>query len=123
MNANYNESSIAGTKWRRSFRVQIDNPYQGTPRVFFHEEDCISLVNNEVIKIGAGGVAVEFDAAAQFPLVNPWTGEPMTNVDESPQMASHIEAYILLHSLYIHTATLRDTPPPQTPDVPETPPE
>lgn len=124
MPGNYQESSIAGTKWRRSFRVQIDNPYQGSPRVTFHEEECVTLSDATIFKIPAGGLTVDFDPSSQIPLVNPWTGEPMTNVDNEPQYASHLEAYILLHSLYIQGATARDQPPaPQVPDEPELPPE
>lgn len=119
--SNYKESQISGVKWRRSFRVQIDNPYNETPRVVFYEEDCINI-GDDLIKTRAGDLVVYFDPSAQIPLVNPWTGEPMTNTDNEQQFASHIEAYILLHSLYIQNATLRDNPPLQ-PIEPETPPE
>lgn len=124
MTANYNESPIAGTKWRRSFRVQIDNPYQGAPRVTFHEEDCVSLADGTIFKVNAGSLLVEFDQSAEINLINPWTGEPLTDINGVQQKATHIEAYILLHSLYIQSAIARDAPPPAQPiDTPELPPE
>ena len=125
MTANYQETNIAGTKWRRSYRVQIDNPYGGIPITTFHEEDCVSLTNVEVIKINAGNVQIAFDPSAQIPLINPWTGEPLTNIDNVQQHASHIEAYILLHSLYMQAVTARDallTPEPEeSPSSPSSP--
>ena len=36
--ANYKESAISGTKWIRSNRVSLDNPYQGIPSILFDEE-------------------------------------------------------------------------------------
>lgn len=121
MSTNYKETQITGVGWKRSFRVEIDNPYGGIPRVVFHEENCYSI-DGTFIKQNAGSVAVEFDASAQIPLINPWTGEPLTNVDNVQQYGSHIEAYIILHSLYIQSALARDNPPAQ-PEEPETPPE
>lgn len=124
MTANYQESPVAGTKWRRSFRVQIDNPYQGNPRVTFHEEDCVSLADGTTFKVPAGSLVVDFNPSAEIALIDPFTGEPLTNVEGVPQFATHIEAYIMLHSLYIQSAIARDAPPPAQPiDIPELPPE
>lgn len=124
MTVNYRETTENVTKWRRSFRVQIDNPYAGTPSVVFHEEDCLIMSDGEIIKRNAGQVQVTFDPSTIIPLINPWTGEPITNVDDVQQTASHIEAYILLHSLYIQNATLRDIPLPiEETEDPSSPPE
>lgn len=134
MPTNYNESTIAGATWIRSKQVQINNPLGGTPSVVFLEERAVTLADQTVFTFpcSPGFCEVMFDPSAQIPLVNPWTGEPMTNVEGQQQYASHIEAYILLHSLYIQSATARDNyVPPEvpTPDPlygnpdPETPPE
>lgn len=116
MSSNYNESPITGTMWRRSFRVQIDNPYAGVPRAVFHEEDCVMLSGGVIMKQPAGSLTVIFDQSSEIPLINPWTGLPLTDINGVQQTATHIEAYILLHSLYIQSAIARDTP-----HVPETP--
>lgn len=110
---NYNETTVSGATWIRSFQVQINNSYNGTPTVVFLEERAVALSDNTVLTIPVqpGFCEVGFDPSAQIPLVNPWTGEPMTNNDpENPvqQYASHIEAYILLWSLYLQTAMERD---------------
>lgn len=112
MSSNYNESSIAGTRWRRSFRVQIDNPYGAAPRALFHEEECISLAGGELMRQNVGTLPVAFDQSKEINLINPWTGEPLTNVEGVQQKATHLEIYIILHSLYIQSAIERDQPPP-----------
>lgn len=108
MATNYKETENTATQWRRAFRVQIDNPYLESPKVFFHEEDCIIFNNGKLVKQNAGTLAVDFDPSGSIPLLNPWTGDPLTNVDGVQQYASQIEAYILLHSLYIQKALIRD---------------
>lgn len=136
MSTNYQETSIAGATWIRSKQVQINNPFGGVPSVVFLEERAITLADNTVLTVPCvpGFCEVMFDPSAQIPLVNPWTGEPITSVDNVQQYASHIEAYILLHSLYLMTAAARDAalanppePPPEEPlygnPDPETPPE
>lgn len=134
MPTNYQETTVSGSTWVRAFQVQINNPYNGTPTVVFLEERAVALSDNTVMTIPAvpGFCEAIFNPSAQIPLVNPWTGEPMTNNDpENPaqQYASHIEAYIILWSLYLQAANERDNAvPPEntyTPpyDNPEPPPE
>ena len=121
MPGNYQETTVAGTTWIRSYRVEIENQLGGVPSVVFREQRAITLADGSVVivPINPGFVEAEFDAGAQIPLINPWTGEPLTNVDGVQQYASHIEAYILLHSLYLQTAAARDAivdNPPVEPD-------
>jgi hypothetical protein len=122
MTANYQQTALAGTQWKRSKRVQIENPYGGEPTVVFTEEIAITLADGTVVTIPAGTLEVTFDASTVIPLINPWTGEPLTNVDNVPQFATHLEAYILLHSLYLQNATIRDTPVPNVDPGPSEPP-
>lgn len=122
MTANYQQTSLAGVQWKRSKRVQIENPYGGTPSVVFTEEIAITLADGSVVTIPCGTLEVAFNPSAVIPLINPWTGEPLTNVNGDPQFATHIEAYILLHSLYIDNATIRDTPVPNVDPGPSEPP-
>lgn len=110
MSSNYNETGIAGTTWIRSHQVQINNQYGKNPTVVFLEQRAVTLVDGTVLTLSLipGFIEVAFDPSVQIPLINPWTGEPLTNVDGTQQYASHIEAYILLHSLYMQNAKLRD---------------
>lgn len=122
MPTNYQESGVTGSEWKRSYEVKILNPYGGVPSVYFSEEIAVLLSSGNLLKQNAGGLEVIFDPSAQIPLIDPWTGEPLTNVEGVQQYASHIEAYILLHSLYIQNATIRDTPVLPAPDEPTEPP-
>jgi len=112
MAANYKQSNIAGTEWTRSHRVQIDNPYGGTPTIVFHEQRAIALADGQVITIPADPAFAEivFNPSTQIPLVNPFTGDPLFDADGNRQYASHIEVYILLHSLYMQAVNQRDNP-------------
>lgn len=122
MPANYQQTSLAGVQWKRSKRVQIENPYGKTPSAVFTEEIAITLADGSVITIPESTIEVTFNPSAEIPLINPWTGEPLTNVEGVPQFTTHMELYILLHSLYIQSATARDNPTPLVDPGPSEPP-
>lgn len=103
---NYNESSVAGTKWQRCHEVRISNPFGGAPVAIFNEEAVVAVDGAEVIRRSLGACSAAFDAAAgSIPLVNPMTGE-LTGTS-----VSHADLYVILHSLYLQTAAARDAAP------------
>lgn len=107
MSANYQEGSVEGSKWIRAKRVEIDNPYGVNPKLVFSKELIVNLgVELGLVKKSNGTLIVNFDPSATFPLISPFTGEPMTNVEEEPLFGTHLDLYIYLHSLFIYEAVL-----------------
>ena len=101
--ANYKEESVSGTKWIRSNRVNITNPFNGMPRVNFGEEEITVLSDGKVHTTIWDGISEEFnDPNTQFDLVNPQTGDLLGST------ATYQDVYVLLHSLYISLAKKRD---------------
>jgi len=98
--ANYQESAVSGTQWRRASRIVIDNPQQGNPTILI-VEDTATQLGDSVINQPSGNLSATVEQGATFPLVNPATGEV---IGES----SHDEVYALIYSLYMHLATQRD---------------
>jgi len=82
---NYKESAIAGTKWTRAVRVQIDNPYQAIPNILFVEEEAMQFGDKVVTNI-CGNLNAAFD------LENPL----------------HVEIYTKLNELYVMLREARD---------------
>lgn len=109
--ANYKESVVAGTQWRRAVRVIVDNPLDSTPHVTFTEETVVQLGDSTLTK-PEGTLQRVFSAASEFPLVNPETGDVLG-------VMNHQELYVALASLYLFEATQRD----QQEEALEAPPE
>ena len=101
--ANYQETNITGTKYRRAYQVHVANG-MSDKTITFHEEDVINLVD-EVIQKKAGSVSKAFtaeNANTSFAIVDPATGA------DSGQTMTYQEVYAALYGLYLHLAQQRD---------------
>lgn len=103
---NYKESAVAGTKWTRSWQVNIDNKYQQIPTIAFFEEEVVDTGDGTFIsKMLPGALRESFsDPSKSFNLLNPATGNVIGT-------ASYQDLYVILSSLYSALAELRDNPP------------
>ena len=101
--ANYKESNVTGVTWQRCNRIDIRNPYEEAKFAVFLEEEITDLGNDKIVKSPAGQILADFiDPSTEVNLINPETGE---SLDIS---ITYQDIYIVLHSLYIQLATLRD---------------
>lgn len=101
----YKQTTISGTSWQRSWRVECENPLQGQGQrqITFHEEQVLNAAG-QAIRTQAGSVSVQFDlqnALTAFPLLDPDSGAQLGT-------ATYAQVYRMLHSLYIHAAQARD---------------
>lgn len=96
----YKETNIVTKSWRRSNRVQITNSVGVPPMIEFTEEDA---VNDGILTnvYPAGFIKANFIPENTFDILNPETGEVVGT-------ATHMDVYVLLHSLYINLAVQRD---------------
>lgn len=101
--ANYQETNITGTKYRRAYQVHVANGMTNKA-ITFQEEDVINL-EDTVIQKKAGSVSKSLtsdNANTSFSIVDPVTGA------DSGQTMTYQEVYAALYGLYIHLATERD---------------
>lgn len=107
--ANYLESNISGTEYKRARFLQIANDRNTTPNILIFEERVISF-GDQTIGQDADRLSATFNPSATFPEIDIDTGEPTDNT------FSHQDLYIILHSLYRDLAAKRDAtvavPPP-----------
>lgn len=108
--SNYKETNIAGTQWKRSHRVIIDNPLNGSPRVIFMEQTVNAIQGGDTITQPAGQIEKNFDPYGVIDLINPLTGAP------TGQTITQMELHVILYSLYIQLAIERDLPPVTEPE-------
>lgn len=100
----YKQDTVVGTKWQRCNRVQIINDYNKTPYIIFGEEQIINLGETYIsTQPPQAQCMAPFNSAESIPLRDPSTGE-LTG-----SMTTHSELYQILYSLYIDTATKRDS--------------
>lgn len=83
--ANYAETTVSGTSWKRACRVFIENPLGGTPSLTIVEEEAINL-NGKVITQVVANLSVPFDAS------NP----------------DHLTVYNALNGIYVKARASRD---------------
>jgi len=101
--ANYKEEQLTADKWVRSNRVTITNPYQGVPKITFGEEEITLLSDGRAVNLPLQGLVQGFtDPTTVFPVLNPVTGE------DTGTTATYGDLYVMLHSLYISLAKIRD---------------
>jgi hypothetical protein len=105
--ANYNESSINGTSYQRAWRVEAENPLEGSKHITFHEE-VVAVLADDTIHKQKGNITKAYDPSASFNLLNPETGAVVGSM-------THDELYAAIYSLYIATATERDATIQETP--------
>jgi len=101
--SDYQQSSIAGTRWKRARRINIDNPLSGTPTVLFAEDEVIALGDGVTIERLASSLSVPYDPEHTFPLRDPATGEMLPG-----QTGTQAQLYTLLYSAYWALALARD---------------
>lgn len=104
----YNESTVQGESWRRSFQLIGANDYGILPSISFNEEDVVLLEGNKVLKnyVGQiGTVLTAENALTEFQLRNPETEEYID------QYSTYQDVFVLIHSLYFHLAKERDRGP------------
>lgn len=99
----YKQTSISGTSWQRAWRVECENPLDGQRQITFHEEQVLNAAG-QAIRTPVGSLRVHLtadNALTSFPLLDPDTGAQLGT-------ATYAQVYRMLHSLYMHTAQLRD---------------
>jgi hypothetical protein len=106
---NYQQSDIAGTKYTRSYQVNVQNGLSNKAITFF-EEQIINLDDGSVVQQKAGNVSESLtadNASTAFPLLDPETGQVIVQ----GATMTYSGVYAALYSLYIHLATERDAAP------------
>ena len=83
--ANYSESAVSGTSWKRASRVFIENPLGGTPSLVIVEEEAITFGGKTINQVVAN-LSVPFD----------------------PSEADHLTVYNSLNNIYIKAREARD---------------
>ncbi len=74
--ADYQQTEVVGTKWKRACRINIENPLNAAPSVLFAEEEVINLgEGTEPVKQLVSNLNIAFNPSDTFPLRNPETGE------------------------------------------------
>lgn len=99
----YKESNVAGVQWHRFRRITIDNPRLGVPTVTCDEEQVLSAGGAEH-RQDVGAMAFRFDPAAEFPVLDPETGEP------TGATATGAQVYALIYGYVLAEAARRDAP-------------
>jgi hypothetical protein len=84
--SNYKETNVQGTKYKRAYRVEINNPLDGTPSAYIREQDVVILQDGNIYQ-NNGTLYTAFD------LNNPL----------------HVDIYNKLNDLYVALRTLRDS--------------
>lgn len=84
--ANYSETTVTGTSWKRASRVSIENPLGGTASLTIVEEEAINI-NGKIITQTVANLSVPFDAGN----------------------ADHQTVYNALNSIYVTAREARDT--------------
>jgi hypothetical protein len=102
--SDYKESSLTGNKWQRAHTVNIYNSYGGIPWVKFVEEIITNLSDGQILHSPVGELQAEFtDPTTTFNLVSPVDNETIVG------SATYGELHVMLHSLYFHLASIRDS--------------
>lgn len=102
MSANYQESAVAGTKWKRCVRMVFGNPFGGVPTARFEEEEAIAVGDQTLTSPVHEMFIRPFSAEGSFPLRDPQTGAT------TGATMTHTELATVLYSLYMAMAIERD---------------
>jgi hypothetical protein len=104
MTTNYQESTVAGTKWKRANTIAISNPLNQLPNasISFSEEEVIQLGTDDYIKKETGVLSEQFSNIVSFDILNPTTGAVVGSM-------TPLELYVALYSLYMYLAQERDS--------------
>ena len=109
---NYKEQVGSATTWQRAKEININNQFGKYPTATFYEEQVTRLADGSLFTKGVGAVVKEItDVTETFPLYHPETNQVIGQ-------GNFGELAVLMHSVYMHLVTLRDTPPaPPAPPV------
>jgi hypothetical protein len=101
--ADYRQSNVtAGSKWTRSWQVNVENKIGKIPRIDFFEEVAVDTGDEIITKLVPGQISETFsDPSKTFNLINPLDGSVIGT-------ASYQDLYIILSSLYLDLAVKRD---------------
>ena len=113
----YRAETITGERWRRAYRVTIQNPYLGTPTVAFDEEEITSF-DGSVKAQSTGTLALDVNFDSAIALLNPADGAPLLDANGAQQSMTQGQIYVALYSLYIALGTARDAATPAVPAAP-----
>lgn len=100
--ADYNESTVSGSSWQRTFRIVIDNPHGLPPTINYSEEKVVAVNGSPAIKQYVGDLTGPIDLSGTIALRDPDTLE-LTG--ETVPIAL---VHLALFSDYINRAVDRD---------------
>ena len=106
----YNETTT--TLYKRSNVIVINNELDITPEITFHEQYATSEGDAVDGRAGSCALVMPEETDATFPLVHPVTGDSLGDT-------SFQSLQVMLHSLYLYTASIRDNPPVEVAPEPE----
>ena len=110
----YNETTT--TLYKRANVIVINNELNMPPEITFQEQ--YATAEGEAVdgRVGSCALIMPEEDDATFPLEHPITGDPLGE-------ASFQTLQVMLHSLYLYTASIRDTPPVEVAPEPQPEPE
>lgn len=106
----YNETTT--TLYKRANVIVINNELNMPPEITFQEQ--YATAEGEAVdgRVGSCSLIMPEEVEATFPLEHPITGDPLGE-------ASFQTLQVMLHSLYLYTANIRDNPPVEIVPEPE----
>lgn len=103
----YQESTIAGSKYRRWRRINIENPRVGVPTAGILEEEVLNL-GDEIVERPVGNLSISLsDPTKEIPLRDPTNGWELTGAT-----ATMGDLYALVGSACWQAALERDAQQP-----------
>jgi hypothetical protein len=103
--SNYKQTTVSGDSWVRASRILIDNPLNQPAQIRFVEDTVINLADTSITQSANSVLSEIFSDSTkdtEFNVINPSTGDVVAT-------ATYKDVYAMLHSLYIHLATKRDS--------------
>jgi hypothetical protein len=105
--ANYREQTVSetieGQKWTRAYNVNVSNRLDEIPSITFAEEEVTQLSNGTKSFGSNSSISESFaNPNTEFELLNPITGLPVGIYSK------YSDVYVMLYSMYMHLATIRD---------------
>lgn len=105
--ADYQESQVNGTKWRRCFQLAVRNTLStdpenpSIPSIQFYEED-VMLADGKATRLLEASCSVSYDPSAVVNVYDQSTLQP------TGETFTHADLYKMLFSAYLETALARD---------------
>lgn len=99
---NYKQTAVSGTSYRRAKTVKIDSPINGTPSLFFVEEQVTTLATGEILSKEVDQLMVNYDPLSIVPILD------TTTALSTGVTITHAQIYQYLYSVYMDAAKKRD---------------